>query len=349
VRVGAALAAVVAVGATSCGGAGDPAALGDPVATSDPASAFAPLVALHPREEDHPMSAGFFLDHATLEWAGGACALEVNLAAGRVAQRVTGEGAPRLDPRRLGDEHGYRHRPRRDDCSSRRAAVFATTQNSRPFATGRRPAGMTGDEGFYLDLLLEAYGGQRRELGRAGAAGRGVPAYFEQSPAEVEGEPGIRISYWLLFGRDDAVDGAGDRVAAHEGDWERVDVLAQRDGPGRYRPAGVRLGPRAPVVPWGDVELIGRARPILYAARGSHSLHTGAGRFRRRARSSYEGEEPRTVVDVTATCRDCPRWRTWQRLRPVREQPWYGYGGGWGVIGDNAQGSGPGGPSPFAR
>ena len=40
-------------------------------------------------------------------------------------------------------------------------------------------------------------------------------------------------------------------------------------------------------------------------------------------------------------------WRTWKHLRPVKEEPWYGFGGAWGTNWPRGDLSGPLGPSAY--
>jgi hypothetical protein len=345
----------LAAGIVACGGATDAEQPIGPVTTSDPVTTFAPLVHLHSREESFPMSTQRLLDHSTLEWSGGACFPEVNLAAGPVSQRITGEGAPRLDVERLGHEPGYRHTPRTKACTKGSGPTFSTTQHTRA-PDPDRPAGIARDEGFHLDILEEVYGGEGYRVTRREGQSilPGVPAYYVREPARVAGKPGLRISYWLAYGRSESPGRGGKPVAGHEGDWERVDVLLRRLGGGdRYLPLAARLhqdGAKRQLA-WKDLERESSGpsddatHPVIFSARSSHTPYQRAGTFERRI--ELFGGAKAVVVDEAEACEGCPRWETWRLLRDAREEPWYGYGGGWGRKGSYDNGSGPLGPSPF--
>lgn len=341
------LSTVAAVALPACGDAA-----GEPrpplVRTADPVTAFAPEVRLHHGERRFPLAASRFLDHSTLEWVGGVCPFEINVAAGPAAQRVTREGAPPLVRRRLGHAPAHTVRPRRDDCRGRKRATVAANRHARPWDGGRDLPGVQPGEGFALDFVRAGYPGTRR-LAR-------VPVYFERSPTAVDGGPGLRLTYWMLFGTHEVLGPDGMRLSAHEGDWERFEVvIARGSARGSYRPSFVRrfVDGRPRTAAWSDLRWTradgdAAAHPVLFAARASHTLYPAPGRHPRMARSGYSGE-PGRVLEVAACGGRCPIWRTWRVLRPVRAQPWYGYGGGWGVRGQNDPASGPLGPSPYGR
>lgn len=337
-------------GVSSCGGSEARDEPVRPVTSTDPAVTFAPLIHLHAKERFLPTSTRWLLERSTLEWKDG-CP-EVNLAAGPVSQRTTGEGAPRLIPGRLGKPSPYRYRARGQDCFTPRPRVYSTAQHTRPGDAEDRPAGLRVYEGFNLDILLKAYGGEARPVKRGSQSVlEGIPAYFEQADEQVQGRPGRRIVYWLAYAYSQSTGADGETVLAHEGDWERVEVLL-REGSREhgYLPVAVRYFAygRASTVPWRDLELVSGdevtpTHPVLFAAAESHTPYVTPGRHERRVRGF--GGSAALAVEQTDACGDCPRWRTWERLRRVREEPWYGYGGGWGVRASTREGSGPAGPS----
>jgi hypothetical protein len=325
--------------------------------TSSPATTFAPLVQLDAREKWRPMSTEQFLRSSSLEWTGGPCPLEANLAAGPNSSRTTGEGAPPLDAGRLGGPGSYSYRPRRADCRGTGSRSYSTADHTRPHDSGRA-ASLADDEGFNLDLLTSVYGGDQRTT-RDGddVLVEGVPAYYAREQAQVDGGPGLRLTYWLLYGREELFQPNGDLVRHHEGDWERIDVLVRRSGSGdRYLPVAVRLhvvDGRTQTVPWQQLERAASdadapaTHPVIFAARASHTPYARPGQFERRVRSSYDDRWKR-VREQAPSCPDCLGWRTWAQLRPVRKQPWYGYGGGWGANSSTADAAGPLGPSPYS-
>jgi hypothetical protein len=116
----------------------------------------------------------------------------------------------------------------------------------------------------------------------------------------------------------------------HEGDWERVTVYLDLGAPEKKAPASVGYYRHAThtFLPWAQVEKSDRTHPVAYCAIGSHaSLPT----------ADYGH------IDVGDD--DGPRWRTWENgLRPVQDEPWYGFGGAWGRVGRVRDTTGPLGP-----
>ena len=317
--------AIAVCASSSCGGE-EPERRAAPVATGDPAVAFAPLVRLHPRERLLPIGADRFIANAGLEWGGGPCRFEIDVAASEASQRAAGERVPPLSVRRLGREPGYEVTAKREDCITSRGRSYSTIQRTRAFDRDDRPPGLYVDEGFGLDILTDAQPGDRSRVRHGSLAA--VPVYAASELATVDGRPGLRIGYWMLYGRGDVTRPEPGEQDYHEGDWERVEVLLRRGGgPGSHRLVTVRyrIGERWLSLPAQRVELAGpgRRHPVVYAERGTHTPRLEA--------------EWRRWID----------WRTWERLRDVRRESWFGYGGGWGAIGDTAATSGPLGPSPF--
>jgi hypothetical protein len=117
----------------------------------------------------------------------------------------------------------------------------------------------------------------------------------------------------------------------HEGDWERITVYLDAAEPAINPPVGVAFYRHAAsgFVPWSQVKTAQGSHPTVYSAIGSHaSLPAPDFGF----------------VDVGD--RNGRRWRTWDDLLPVREQPWYGFGGAWGRVGRVRDATGPLGPGP---
>lgn len=299
-----------------------------PLATADPAATFAPLVRLHPREDSFPMSARHFLSRSGLEWQDGPCRTERDITLSALPE--PGANEPPLDPRRLGGVPGYEVTAYQADCKTPRSETYSSAMRTRLFDTEDRPRGLGPTEGFALDIAGDAEMGHRR-LGADGALA-GVPAYYAVEEAGVAGRKGLRISYWLLYGRGERRDlqTRNKMLIVHEGDWERLDVLLERVAGDRYRPKAVHFHSNARVeaVAWDEVERTGPSdtHPIAYARRRTHTLRPNG--------------------DCRGRCTD---WRTWDRLRDVRAEPWYGYGGGWGAADhpEREVATGPLGPSPY--
>lgn len=355
---GAAAAAAVAVAAAiMAAGCGDSGKAADnppivAVPTDRPADAFAPLVRFHEGEENFPIDAERFIQRSSLKWRDGACVGLHNVATGRIADRKTAEPVPRTDSARLGGQGKppYRMRQLDRDCERRVGRAYATTDLTRPYDDGRRRApGLPRDRGFYLDLLTDSFDGDpsfaerdgRRELA-------GATAYYEVTPMTVDGFRGLRIDYWMLFGHTVAHGTRDERPVSHEGDWQRVAVLMRLVGERSWRPVRLELteqpSGRARTVRWRDVERSGN-HPVIYSALESHAMHARPGEHTRRV--PMEGQTV-TVRDDATSCDDCVSWRTWDSLDDVDEEPWYGFGGGWGFAYKASDTSGPRGPGAAA-
>jgi hypothetical protein len=295
------------------------------VPSKDLATAFAPLVRLDRRERALPASASHLLANSGLEWGrADRCGFGRDVTPSATLAPGESSPLPPLVPARLGRQPGYKAYALRPDCEPKRDVAYSTAQHTRPFDRENRPAGLRIDEGFNLDIVSAVLYGRRR-LARDGSLAA-VPAYYALANAGTAARPGIQVSYWLAFGAQQQPDPGGE---SREGDWERIDVLTR---PGRrrglYVPMAVEYhhdNGRSRRVPWSATPLDGPGgtHPVAYLDRGMHTPRPGR------------------------TCRSCTDWKTWNRLREVRREPWYGYGGGWGAIGDSDEESGPAGPSPF--
>jgi hypothetical protein len=356
-RTGLAVTLALAIAATAvagCGDSGDAAEAPPIVAvpTDRPADAFAPLVRFHEGEETFPIDAERFIQRASLKWRDGVCLGLHDVATGRIADRKTAAPVPRLRAARLGGqgEPPYRMRQLDHACERRVGRVYSTTELTRPYDPGRRAPGLPIDRGFYLDLLTDSFDGDpsfaerdgRRELA-------GVPAYYEVTPMTVDGFRGLRIDYWMLFGHTVAHGTREERPVSHEGDWQRVAVLMRLVGERSWRPVRLEMveqpSGRTRSVRWRDVERSGN-HPVVYSALESHAMHAKPGEYERRV--PMEGDTV-TVRDDATSCDDCVSWRTWGSLHDVDEEPWYGFGGGWGFAYKATDTSGPRGPGATSR
>lgn len=355
-RMAVAACCVAAAVGAGCAGeeSGESAADVPAVKTERPAVTFAPLLRLHARERWWPLAADEFIGYSTFNWSNAPCFnADVTLAIGGPRRRLRmDEPEPIVDPRRLGGRMAapYRARPLRADCVRGRPVRYASDDAVAPYAR-RRAAGLRPGEGFFLDLLTDKLDGDP-EIDRASTPPRlaGVPVYFARRRVTEGGRPAVRIDYWTLYGLEFPLpESAGDYVE-HEGDWERVSVLLRPGArPGRYRPLALELvaAGRVRRVPWTDVELDrsagdGIGHPVVYVARGSHGAYPSPGV--RGWRRDYRGRTLR-FEDESSPCPACVEWPAWRSLRPLHAEPWYGYGGGWGVIGRDRWTTGPGGPA----
>ena len=342
----AAVVAALAAGVAGCGGSSS----ADVVRVDDPVVAFAPLVLLHPRERLLPMPVDRYLDRSELWWADDWGCDHVRVARSRAAVRAGAPG-PGLEDRGLGVGRAYEHPSTADDCTPRPRRRYAPGDLTRPQHPGPdRVAGIGPREGFHLEPAPGAWQAGT-PLDPRGAVDRRVPAYFETAPARVDGQPGLRVAYWLFYGAGRSTwlewwNVKGERYwgrdeIGHPGDWERIDVLLRRED-GGYVPqsVGLRSEGRRVVLPWDEVERDG-GHPVVYAALGSHSAFARAG-FHETRLDLPTGHY--VATDDAATCRGCPRWRTWRRLVDASLEPWNGYGGAWGPPGGSTASTGSLGP-----
>lgn len=332
-----------AIAVSGCGEAANV----DPVkaiVTDDPAATFAPLVRLHPDETAFPIDVRRFVERSSLKWSGSACVGRANVATGRIAKRKTPGRVPHLKLARLGGEpRPYVFKSLDANCRPRRQ--YRSTEVTRPYDPHPRPPGLPRGEGFYLDLLSDSLDGDPPLHHSEGKPVLGdVPAYYQLSRHQRRGRVAMRIRYWLLFASERAVDAKGVEVVSHEGDWQQVEVLLGQRGDRRWRPLSIALVGDNSVqrLPWSHLERTG-SHPVLYSARERHELYAETGRVAHRVRV---GGRVGTTFDETATCGDCLSWPTWRQLRPLREEPWYGFGGGWGLSYEADVSSGPLGPIP---
>ena len=147
-----------------------------------------------------------------------------------------------------------------------------------------------------------------------GGEGTTAPVYYDFLA-------GRWITYWFFYGYNDWTVRFN-----HEGDWERVTVILDKSN-------------RATAFIYSQHKKACRddtpsGRPVSYAARGSHANYPKPG--------IYEyGNDDAVKSDVV--------WRTRDRLVPLAKQPWYGYGGGWGEVGEFDETTGPLGPHPVYK
>lgn len=273
---------------------------------------YAPRVWIHPSEQYGPLDPAAFVGASLLGW--------------RLRR-----GAARVESRRRvsADRLGSRCDAAPGGCYSHQG--YLARELTRPFTPKRaRPASLNIRRGFFLDVA---------DSGRHGQAGRNPdsPVFFElrRTPKE------LLITYWFFYGysRPHVAPGlpGGDVLRnhlSHEGDWENVDVALSPDG---STPVALYLyGHGRPTrVPWAQVEAGPDRHPLAYSARDSHASYAAPG--------SVE------VCNPLGCARDVSargfRWDTWRSLRPVKAEPWYGFGGAWGAAGPVGDRTGPLGPS----
>jgi hypothetical protein len=318
----------VACAAVSVGGCGSSSGSDSgAIETADPAATFAPLVQVDADERLLPMGARWFLERAILYFAEDEGCDDRKIAVGRTLKEQHTEVVDWIYAKGLGKGPTYSRNPYDAKCAYDFDREYYADQATRPYGTEKRAKGARPGEGFYVDLVDGARAGEEQSLARGdgGTSVTGVPAYHDVRREDVDGEPGLRISYWMLYGMHRWPAGDSTSTPAHEGDWERVDVLLREgDEDGSYEPVSLRLHRRdsSSEVPWGRVGRSG-THPVLRSAPGSH-----------------------TMTSIRETCANCVRWETWRDLVDARRQLWYGFGGAWGEVDDERRVSGGLGPGP---
>jgi hypothetical protein len=301
----AAIACGTVVAATGCGDDETRAAAAGSVHTASPEKTFAPLLQLAADEPWRPVGAGWFIARSSLWFAEDRGCADRKIAVGRELPEQQNATIYWIFLTGLGDgpEDNYYRSPYGVRCRSNIDVRVYADEPTRPHDPGPRRDGVRSGQGYYLSL---ADGGRP---GTPIAAEARAPVYVERTD---EGDGGVRLTYWLLFGMH-GMPGAAD---SHEGDWERVDVLLSDLGDDVYQPLGVQLEGVGATHP-----LQGK-RPVVRLAPGTHEPTLGR-------------------------CRGCVPWRSWRLLEDARDQPWYGFGGAWGEPGRSDATTGPLGPHRF--
>lgn len=168
-------------------------------------------------------------------------------------------------------------------------------------------------EGFFLDLPNKDRGGK-------GTKAKVYYSFYDEKA----------IVYWFFYGNDDAPSGdAGD----HEGDWENITVILGRDNRAdrvvyfrHGKPCSVAYSKKSAY----------RGHPVAYSADGTHASYPTGG-----------SHDAGFITDTTGKGK---QWKTYQNLKSVSKESWYGYGGGWGEVGTDIGSystTGPQGPSKY--
>ena len=327
-----------------------------PVATLDPVATFAPLVNLHVREQDWPMPVDAFLRRAWLMWTAPGCVAWIQ--GQQDGQGVVGqpdehpELMGRLQLAKLTGPDAYAHVPVGPGCTRGSGTPIAASDHTRPWDKGHtRPPGLPIGEGWALHALRNPQE-VRPQIEQDGPQKtiRGVPVYYQRS---IDGTA-VRITYWFFYGFSES-PGSARLVTStyHEGDWERMSVLVRRVRVGRYLPRSVtfQIHDKRRTIPWQDVartaggNSITQTHPLAYSALGSHATYWRTGDYPLLV--EVGGNTALPARDEAMSCSACPQWDTWQQLVPLATQPWYGFGGAWGDVGDGSSTTGPLGPSSY--
>jgi hypothetical protein len=315
VRV-ASLLAVCTGAALSAGGCGDDGFKDPPasaVRTATPLTTFAPLLEVARDEPWRPMSARWFIERSVFWFAEDEGCADRKIAVGHTLAEQQNPEIDWIFPKGLGGWSwpAYFRNPYDSDCELDFDKRFDANHLTRPHDPGLRVEGARPGEGFYLDLVDE------RRAGPAFAPGGAVeqPVYAERTD---EGDSGVRLTYWTLYG----MHGLPGRPDAREGDWERLDVLLHDHGESGYEPLAVQTPERVDVA-WDDVRRTGGTHPVVRIVPVTHEAD---------------------VLAPGAACSACVSWKSWRVLAEARKEPWHGFGGAWGEVGETDATTGSLGP-----
>ncbi|WP_346173762.1 hypothetical protein [Streptomyces cuspidosporus] len=221
--------------------------------------------------------------------------------------RDEGPVADPADPRRLGSaENPYQHADIEPGKAS--SKPVSCPGHGERWRTSTEP-----DGGFYLAPPKEVREGE----------GTGAPVYWEYHKHKTDPARGAYV-YWFFYAYNNLLGGN-----RHEGDWERVAVQL-RDG----KPEAMTFakhGGDPCSVKWSDLDPQG-GHPTVYSARGSHGSYPTTGYHR-----------AKIALDRTSKGAE---WHTWDNIRPVKGEPWWGYAGWWGSQQHVNGFNGPIGPYP---
>ena len=221
---------------------------------------------------------------------------ELRWAAALPAGDVIIEQIGRIDFDRLGGGQG--------GYSVDDGGIFRSQEFTRPF--GDRRARLSGRRGFFVDAKARFQKGPAQPSDRYALAA--TPLYYEFVP-------GHYVTYWFFYGFS-APAGATSAIAGmvgHEADWERISV--RLSGVAATKVAYYQHGGDPQIVAYAIVSKDG-THPVVFSGRGSHASYPAAG-----LQQKFKDRTGRGRV-----------WRTWQFLADATRQPWYRYGGAWGIV-----------------
>jgi hypothetical protein len=279
---------------------------------------YAPLVYLHPNDQWLPTSTAAFIQHSGLWWShSGGCRDHLIAAKGDVQPGQLNNPFGGYGHRLAGDPNG---------CDGHHGELYFAGERTRPRDEGNwihcahEVPHTYCPEGFYLDV-----DDNERPHG-----GNGAPVYYEFRPSPRS------ITYWFFYAYNEGPVNGG--IDNHEGDWERISVKLNQNNQATEVAYFQHNG--ACVLPWsGQGRTAPRTEaghPIVHSADGSHASYPQAGTY----------AVPTPVGDAQDhAAKGGPLWGTWNNLRDVTSEAWYGFGGAWGEVGNFDFTTGPLGPS----
>jgi hypothetical protein len=280
----------------------------------DVVSRFAPTVVLAGGENYLPASVPWFLNRSTLEWHNDdGCGYDLIRPARRwsVAEMsALGTGQ-------------YATKSR--DASCRKAGPRYTTRDHTRPTDGGRPGGLAASDGFVLNLQGNGdavRGGIKDTTPEDPGRYTGAPVYYESGDLAKPGVPVgtyMYLTYWFFYAYDN-----GPGPQNHEGDWEGMSVIFGQVTPGHYRPVALGLNQHRGTeeVRWDKRRFPGE-RPLVYSAKGTHA--------------TYDHDWFDHIGPNADTVGGGPLWDASASALPLASQPWAGYCGGWGQVGEEAE------------
>jgi hypothetical protein len=294
------------------------------------AERYAPRVYFYPGEPWGPVTPTRFIQDSKLVWN-----------SPRADDVVEPESE--IDPTRLGanceqaSSGCYQH----NGCDA--------DQVTRPSEEHDRASGLIPTRGFAIDP------NEAVKQAPVTADNPNVPVYYE---FRLGNESRLRLTYWFFETNSlPHLVGVGrPHVAAHEGDWESIDVVLDKDTHDPQRVLFYAHGKNPMPREWPQVCVVEESapprdpraencrhgpepgHPVVYSAYLDHA--------------SYP--EPRTGWPCGFDCSDLtargPVWDTWATgVLAVVDRPWWGFGGAWGAGGGTKGEIGPLGPSPWKQ
>ena len=290
---------------------------------------YAPLVFLHSDEKYWPTNPSKYIANSGLSWSHAGKCIDAPVAP------LHG-----IDMSRLGSNSTspYSHRailPRSSGGKCVHSNIsFMADDHTRPYDKGRTAHNSFLDqnpfyerEGFYLDLNEEK--DIRDEL-RAGTPSTAMdPKVYKGSTVYYEYVPRHFIAYWFFYAYDNYTADGRRSLQAHEGDWEHITIRLNCDNKPEEVAYFRHSSSDTEIKTWGAVRKRGGTHPIVFSAKGSHGSYPDTGP----QPLVFPIGLPFILYDYTND--DGRRWSTWTSLEEVKRQPWYGYGGAWGEVGDD--------------
>jgi hypothetical protein len=295
------------------------------------AERYAPRVYFYPREPWGPVTPSRFIQGSKLVWN-----------SPRTDEVV--EPEHEIDENRLGA-----------DCEKASGGCYEhngcdADQVTRPSEQDNRASGLIPTRGFAIDPNEVVKQAPVR------ADNPDVPVFYE---FRLGNQSRLRLTYWFFETNSLprlVVGPAKSRVAAHEGDWESIDVVLDKDSHDPQRVLFYAHGKNPMPREWPQVCVVDESalprdprlencnhgsesgHPVVYSAYLDHA--------------SYP--EPRRGWDCGFDCSDWtergPVWDTWTTgVLGVVDRPWWGFGGAWGAGGGTKGEIGPLGPSPWKQ